>query len=181
MNKPSIASFSLPLALSLGLALTACGQNDTAGPVATAQAAETRPMATAVELPAVSVHKSPTCGCCGEWVKHMQRSGFKVETHDVDNLDSIKTEAGIPPGMGSCHTAKVGKYFIEGHVPAEDVKRLLAENPDAKGLTVPGMPVGSPGMEMPSGEVQPYDVLLVAHDGSTSVFAQHGKPQNDME
>jgi hypothetical protein len=177
MNMPSIATLSLTLAL----ALTACGKNSSPGAAGTAQAAEPKAAATAVELPRVSVHKSPTCGCCGEWVKHMQRSGFNVETHDVDNLDAIKTEVGIPPGKGSCHTAKVGKYFIEGHVPAEDVKRLLAENPDAKGLTVPGMPAGSPGMEIPSGEVQPYDVLLVAHDGSTSVFAQHGQAQTDKK
>ena len=80
---------------------------------------------------------------------------------------------GIPAAMGSCHTAEVGGYFVEGHVPAEDLKRLLAEHPEAKGLTVPGMPIGSPGMESASGKVQPYDVLLVNKDGTTTVFAHH--------
>jgi hypothetical protein len=172
---------TLSAAVAIGLA--ACGGDEASAPQQMSEAAQTAASqpepasnaAAATALPTVSVHKSPTCGCCGDWVKHMQQSGFAVETHDVDNLNDIKTEVGIPPAMGSCHTAKVGKYFVEGHVPAEDVKRLLAENPDAKGLTVPGMPVGSPGMESPSGEVQPYDVLLVAHDGSTSVFASHGK------
>ena len=125
------------------------------------------------ELPLVTVYKNRSCGCCGKWVEHMKRSGFPVEVHDLDNLDAVKTEAGIPAGLGSCHTAKVGGYFIEGHVPAEDVKRLLAQKPAAKGLTVPGMPAGSPGMEVPDGRVQPYDVQLVAADGSTSVFAHH--------
>lgn len=128
----------------------------------------------ATAFPVVSVYKSPTCGCCSEWVKHLERNGFKVETHEVDNLNAIKTEAGIPAGMGSCHTAKVGGYFVEGHVPAEDVKRLLTEKPDALGLTVPGMPIGSPGMEVEGVDPEPYDVHLVARDGSTSVYAHHG-------
>lgn len=129
----------------------------------------------AAGLPLVTVHKSPTCGCCQNWVAHMQRAGFPVAVKGVDNLNPIKTEVGIPPGKGSCHTAQVGDYFVEGHVPAEDVKRLLTEKPDARGLTVPGMPVGSPGMEVPSGQVDSYDVLLVAKDGSTSVYSSHGK------
>jgi hypothetical protein len=104
----------------------------------------------------------------------MKRSGFKVEVRNEDNLGPIKESVGIPVAMGSCHTAQIGRYFVEGHVPAEDVKRLLAENPDAKGLTVPGMPVGSPGMELPSGKVQPYDVYIVAKDGTTSVYSHYG-------
>ena len=126
-------------------------------------------------LPLLVVYKSESCGCCGDWVTHMERAGFKAEVHNVDNLNAIKTEVGLPPMMGSCHTARVGKYFVEGHVPAEDVKRLLAELPDAKGLAVPRMPIGSPGMESPTGEVEPYDVLLIANDGSASVYASHGK------
>jgi hypothetical protein len=126
-------------------------------------------------LPNVVVYKSATCGCCKLWVEHLSKAGFAVEANDVDNMQPIKERVGIPYGMGSCHTAEVGGYFVEGHVPAQDVKRLLREHPDAKGLTVPGMPAGSPGMEVPSGEVQPYEVLLVAKDGSTSVFARHGK------
>lgn len=105
----------------------------------------------------------------------MQRAGFTTEVHDLDNLGPIKESAGIPAGMGSCHTARIGDYFIEGHVPAADVKRLLAERPkNAKGLTVPAMPIGSPGMESPTGEVQPYKVYLVSVDGQLSVFAEHG-------
>jgi len=124
-------------------------------------------------LPLVVVHKSPTCGCCQAWAEHMQAAGFPVETRDTQDLDAIKAEVGVPYGQGSCHTARVGDYFVEGHVPADDVKRLLAERPDARGLTVPGMPVGSPGMEQGDAR-EPYDVLLVARDGSTTVFAHHG-------
>ena len=103
----------------------------------------------------------------------MRKAGFTVEVHDLDNLDPVKTRVGIPAGKGSCHTAEVGGYFVEGHVPAADVKRLLALKPDAKGLVLPGMPMGSPGMEMPDGSTQPYTVELVQRDGTTSVFAQH--------
>lgn len=126
------------------------------------------------ELPGVVVYKNESCGCCKLWVQHLSKSGFPVRVHDIDNLNPVKQRVGVPFGMGSCHTAEVGDYFIEGHVPAEDIKRLLREHPDAKGLTVPGMPVGSPGMEVPSGEVKPYEVFLVADDGSTSVFSRHG-------
>jgi hypothetical protein len=124
----------------------------------------------------IVVHKSATCGCCHLWVDHVQSSGFKVVVRDVTDLVAIKERVGVPLGMVSCHTAEVGGYFLEGHVPAADIVRLLEQRPSAKGLTVPGMPAGSPGMEVPSGEVQPYDVHLVAPDGSTTVFAHHGGP-----
>ncbi len=103
----------------------------------------------------------------------MRAAGFSVDVRNVDNLDPVKSRVGVPASKGSCHTAEVGGYFVEGHVPALDIKRLLAEKPDAKGLVVPGMPAGSPGMEMPDGSVQPYVVELVAHDGTTSAFARH--------
>ena len=125
-------------------------------------------------LPLVVVYKSPTCGCCESWVGHMQSAGFPVEVRDTEDFGAIKAEVGVPAGLGSCHTARIGDYFVEGHVPADDVKRLLAEQPEARGLTVPGMPQGSPGMEQ-GGISEPYDVLLVAPDGSTSVFAHHGE------
>ena len=125
--------------------------------------------------PAIVVNKTPTCGCCGVWVKHLQAAGFQVQVHDHENLAPIKERVGVPFGMGSCHTAEVDGYFIEGHVPADDIKRLLREKPAAKGLTVPGMPAGSPGMEVPSGRVDRYDVLLVGKDGKTTVFATHGE------
>jgi len=119
------------------------------------------------------VHKSASCGCCGSWVEHLRKSGFQVEVRDSDNLNPVKERVGVPLGKGSCHTAEVGGYFVEGHVPAQDIKRLLAQKPDAKGLALPGMPAGSPGMEMPDGRTQPYTVELVKRDGSTAAFAQH--------
>lgn len=124
-------------------------------------------------LPVVIVNKSPTCGCCGLWVDHLRAAGFEVEVRDSDNLDAIKKNLGVPADKASCHTAQVGDYFVEGHVPAEDIKRLLADQPDAKGLVLPGMPAGSPGMEMPDGSKQPYTVELVRDDGSAEDFAQH--------
>ena len=146
-------------------------------PVVVAEADPAMPAMTPVDasLPLVVVHKSPSCGCCVAWVEHMQRAGFVVEVRNVDNLDPVKTRVGVPAGKGSCHTAEVGGYFVEGHVPADDVKRLLTERPDAKGLTVPGMPMGSPGMEVPDGRVQAYTVELVDRDGATSAYAQHGE------
>ena len=122
----------------------------------------------------MTVYKNASCGCCGKWVEHMQRHGFELTVHDVDNMSPVKERVGLPYGMGSCHTAEVGGYFIEGHVPAAEVARLLKEKPKAKGLTVPGMPIGSPGMEQ-GDQQQPYDVLLVNEDGSTSVFAHYPK------
>jgi hypothetical protein len=119
----------------------------------------------------LEVYKSPTCGCCTDWVEYMRDNGFEVEVHDTQNMHPIKVRAGIQPGQGSCHTGFIGGYTIEGHVPAEDVKRLLKEKPDARGLTVPGMPMGSPGMEGPRKD--DYSVLLFRDDGPTSVFAEH--------
>lgn len=120
------------------------------------------------------VAKSPYCGCCGAWIEHMQAAGFEVEVTNVsdDALEALKDHLGLAPEHRSCHTARIGGYFIEGHVPAEDVQRLLAERPDAAGLTVPGMPVGSPGMEMGS-ERDPFDTLLIGRTGEASVFSAH--------
>ena len=123
--------------------------------------------------PLITVFKNASCGCCKLWVVHLEKAGFATQVHDIDNLGPIKERVGIPVAMGACHTAEVGGYFVEGHVPAEDIQRLLREKPDAKGLTVPGMPIGSPGMEVASNQIQAYDVILVAKDGSTSVFAHH--------
>ena len=148
------------------------GTDAATGPAAAA--ADESAAAVDATLPPVVVYKLATCGCCQTWSEHMQAAGFPVETRDTQDLDAIKAEAGVPYGQGSCHTAKVGDYFVEGHVPADDVKRLLAERPDALGLTVPGMPIGSPGMEQGYTH-EPYDVLLVAKDGTTTVFAHHGE------
>lgn len=180
---------SLALALALAASLTACARSPES-PAAPASGADPQPASvdssdrsasvvgsasTASGLPLLVVNKSPTCGCCGVWVDHMREAGFDVQVNSVNNLNPIKERVGVPLGKGSCHTAEVGGYFVEGHVPAEDVKRLLVEKPDAKGLVVPGMPLGSPGMEAPDGTVQPYTVEIVGRDGDTSAFAQHGQ------
>ena len=124
-------------------------------------------------LPLVTVHKSPYCGCCEKWIEHMQAAGFEVEVVNTEDMTPVKQRVGIPPGKGSCHTAEVGGYFVEGHVPAEDVKRLLAEKPAARGIVVPGMPVGSPGMESPDGRVQAYEVQLIDKAGLSSTYSTH--------
>ncbi len=118
--------------------------------------------------------KSPSCGCCKDWVAHMEKSGFRFSVHEVGNT-AARQRLKIPMALGSCHTALIGRYAIEGHVPAREVLRLLKEKPEAVGLTVPGMPVGSPGMDGPEygGRKDPYDVLLVLADGSTRVFATY--------
>jgi hypothetical protein len=129
--------------------------------------------ATPATLPLIRVHKSASCGCCGAWVDHVRAAGFPVEVHDTEDMMTVKDRLGVPEPMMSCHTAEVDGYFVEGHVPAEDIKRLLAEKPKARGLAVPGMPLGSPGMEMPDGRTQPYEVALVGGDGSAATFARH--------
>ena len=118
----------------------------------------------------VLVYKSPTCGCCTAWVDRMKAAGFEVTTRDVPDVAPIKARYGIPARLSSCHTGLVEGYAIEGHVPPADVQRLLKEKPKAVGLAVPGMPMGSPGMEGPRKE--PYDVLLVQQGGATRVFAK---------
>ena len=124
--------------------------------------------------PVVVVEKSPTCGCCSGWVDHMRASGFEVEVRDVtpERLEMTKSVLGVAPEYQSCHTAVVDNYVIEGHVPAADVRRLLAERPSAMGLAVPGMTIGSPGMEM-DGEREPYDVLLLNRGTDASVFSSY--------
>lgn len=120
------------------------------------------------------IWKDPNCGCCKDWIAHMQKSGFRLSVHEVGNT-AVRARMKIPMKLGSCHTALLGRYAIEGHVPAKDVQRLLREKPDAIGLTVPGMPVGSPGMDGPEygGRRDPHDVLLIAADGSTRVFSSY--------
>jgi hypothetical protein len=121
--------------------------------------------------PRVEVFKSASCGCCGAWVDHLRENGFEVKTHDVTDVPAQRKKLGMPERLGSCHSAKVGGYVIEGHVPAADIRRLLKEKPRAIGLAVPSMPPGSPGMEGPRSV--PYDTLLVGRDGSDRVFAKH--------
>lgn len=132
-------------------------------------------------LPTVTVYKSASCGCCKKWVKHMQDSGFRVEAHNVDNMQSYKEQAKLGAGMGSCHTAFVDDYAIEGHVPAWDVKRLLLEKPDISGLTVPRMPIGTPGMEVPGKPADPYQVLSYKDGKQVSVFSNYPKSHKGTE
>lgn len=122
---------------------------------------------------AIEVYKSPYCGCCTDWIKHLRHSGFSVRAHDVRDASAYRAKFGVPEQLGSCHTAMAGGYAIEGHVPAREIRRLLAERPGAKGLAVPSMPLGSPGMEGPRRD--PYDVLLFQADGEHAVYRKYGK------
>ena len=117
------------------------------------------------------VHKSPTCGCCAKWVQYMQANGFTATVTDLTDMASIKTQNGVPARAQSCHTTLVGGYVIEGHVPVEDVRRLLKEKPAVVGLAAPGMPAGSPGMDVPNSPA--YDVVSFDKNGKTAVFATH--------
>lgn len=119
----------------------------------------------------IVMYKNAGCQCCDKWAQYMEGSGYSVKTVADQNLYAIKSQEGIPQDMGACHTALIGDYVVEGHVPAEDVMRLLREQPDAKGLIVPGMPASSPGMNTALNE--PYKVYLLKNDGSTEVYAQH--------
>jgi hypothetical protein len=119
----------------------------------------------------VTVHMSPYCGCCGDWVKHLEADGFSVEKRMVEDVSMARKTYGVPTALASCHTAMVDGYVVEGHVPASDIRRLLAERPRAVGLSAPGMPAGSPGMEGAGAE--PYETVLFRADGSADVFARH--------
>lgn len=132
------------------------------------------PRGASAALPPVTVYKTASCGCCGAWVEHLQAAGFQALVHDVTDLAAVKQQLGVPQALGSCHTATVGGYVIEGHVPAPDIARLLAQRPAATGLAVPGMPVGSPGMER-GDQVDPYAVMLWGEGGAPTVFAEHGR------
>mgnify|MGYP001819237419 CR=1 FL=1 len=123
------------------------------------------------DLEPITVYKSPTCGCCSKWVQHLQDNGFEVEAINQNDMNSVKSEAGISRQLASCHTAIIDGYVIEGHVPAADIKRLLKERPDVAGLTVPGMPMGSPGME--GHRKDRYEVLTYTRTGDTTVFSRH--------
>lgn len=122
--------------------------------------------------PVIDVYKSPACGCCNKWIDHLKANGFGVRSYDTDNVAQHKARLGVPPGYGSCHTAEVDGYVIEGHVPAREIKRLLKEKPRVSGLVVPAMPVGSPGMEA-DGRKDPYKVFLVNRNRSTQTYVQY--------
>jgi hypothetical protein len=132
-------------------------------------------LSTAAQKPVtVQVYKTPTCGCCSLWVKHLEANGFVTKVTDMDDLSAVKQTYGVPARASSCHTAVVDGYAIEGHVPAADVRRLLKERPKVAGLAVPGMPLGSPGMEV-GNQKQPYDVLAFEKGGATKVFSSYGR------
>jgi len=116
----------------------------------------------------VVVYKTPTCGCCTKWVEHMREKGFKLTVHEIPDVTPIKAEQGLPYGLGSCHTALVDGYVVEGHVPADAIQRLLSERPKVKGIAVPGMPAGSPGME--GDHSDPYDLLTFDENGKTEIY-----------
>ncbi len=143
------------VALPLGAAVVSANAHDHAAPVA------------------ITVYKKAQCGCCRKWVDHLRKEGFEVTAKDVDDLAAIKAKLGVPASLHSCHTAIVGAYVVEGHVPAADVRQLLKEKPKVAGIGVPGMPVGSPGMEMPDMPADKYDVVAFSKDGTQKVFASH--------
>jgi hypothetical protein len=127
----------------------------------------------AQSAPTIAVVKDPGCGCCTTWVAHLKQAGFKATVTESAAIDAFKDSKGVPRAARSCHTGTIDGYVIEGHVPAVDITRLLKERPDVVGLAVPGMPVGSPGMEAPDGHVAPYDVIAFDKSGKTRVFASH--------
>lgn len=122
---------------------------------------------------AIAVYKTPTCACCDAWISHLRGAGFMVSVNILADLRGLRSSHGLAETLASCHSARVAGYFVEGHVPAADIRRLLAERPEAVGIAVPGMPPGSPGMETPGCDREPYDTLLVLKNGATRLFARH--------
>jgi hypothetical protein len=178
MRMRSLARLS---GVMVALMAAACAQPQSRGSgeagggdaVALADRAPTRVRAAAAaqdlaDLPIVHVYKSPTCGCCGDWVTHVEDAGFRTEVQDLPDVTPVKQRVGLPRHLGSCHTSLVGDYVVEGHVPADVIRRLLAEKPEIAGIAVPGMPMGSPGMEGPYTER--YDIIAFRKDGSQYVF-----------
>lgn len=156
--------------LAAAVSLTAAGAValHTSGPGASASAAVAAEEGSAPTK--IAVYKSPTCGCCTKWEDHLREAGFEVESHATSEMAAVKVANGVPAALSSCHTAVVGGYAIEGHVPADLIRRLLKERPKVAGLTVPGMPMGSPGME--GARKDAYDVLTFDEMGRTTVFAR---------
>lgn len=160
---------------ALATSLSACSSDDPGDAPAANTPPATAPEVVAIQpAPAaardtVTLYKSPSCGCCRLWGEHMEGEGFAVVSRDVTDMTAVKDSLGVPSTAGSCHTATVGGYVVEGHVPAAQVRRLLRDRPDARGLAVPGMPLGSPGMEQ-GPQREAYNVLLLDEQGNTSVY-----------
>lgn len=174
-------SSCLPVLCALALLAAGCARSQPEGRVAAVAAAEApvqpaappptadAAAATADAEPVIHVYKTPTCGCCADWVEHVEQAGFRTEVQDLPDVRGVKQRLGVPENLGSCHTALVGDYVVEGHVPAEVIRRLLSERPDIAGIAVPGMPIGSPGMEMGSRR-DPYQVIAFRRSGERFVF-----------
>lgn len=167
------------------LLLTACDRSSEAAPADGAQAVAEAPAQDVArdpipldhpELIPITVYQSPQCGCCGLWVEHIREHGFEPEVRYQADMGEVKAGFGISFALSSCHTGVVNGYVIEGHVPGDVIRRFLAEAPAARGLTVPGMPLGSPGMELPDGRVDEYAVLLFTSAGEVSEYSRHGTP-----
>ena len=122
----------------------------------------------------LKIYKSPYCGCCGDWVEHVKTSGIRTVVHEMEDVTPMAKKLGVPDNLRSCHTAEIDGYFVEGHVPASDIRKLLRDRPKARGIAVPGMPLGSPGMEA-GGRKAPFDTLLLDRTGGTKVFARHSQ------
>ncbi len=158
----------LALAVAVAAAVVWTSNRPAAEASAAGPAAEAAAPAEAGAATTITVYKSPTCGCCKKWVDHLREHGFEVVTHDTDEIGQVKAASGVPGELASCHTAIVDDYVIEGHVPADAIRRLLEERPQVAGLAVPGMPMGSPGME--GSYEDRYDVLAFDRDGKTTVY-----------
>ena len=172
MRSPPLTRRSLVagLAATTGLAIAGCGQarkpdSETSG------SSQPNPTATGAALPAMTVYRDPSCGCCEAWAGIAREAGYQVKVIDRPDMPAIKAQYGVPDQLLSCHTTIVNGYAVEGHVPLEDVQRLLTEKPAAiRGIAVAGMPLGSPGMEVPDGTKQPFRVMAFDKGGRTSVF-----------
>lgn len=164
--------------LLLVATLAACTQAvpapvDTALAMAASPTAASSRKAAQTTPPRITVHRDAYCGCCHLWIEHLRQQGFDVDDRIEPDMSPVKQRLGIRPDHASCHTAEVGGYVVEGHVPASDIRRLLREEPSIHGLVLPGMPLGSPGMEVDGVEKAPYTVLALGHDGKTAPYAQH--------
>jgi hypothetical protein len=121
----------------------------------------------------ITIYKSSSCECCAKWVAHVRNNGFEPTVHDEEDMDAIKAQLGVPVGVRSCHTAVVGQYLIEGHVPASDIQHLVGQQPRVAGLAVPGMPSGTPGMAQPGAKIAGFEVVAFQQDGTTRTFARY--------
>ena len=130
------------------------------------------PLLNSETLSEIAIYRSESCGCCTKWGEHVETAGFTIQDKVIENMEAFKQTNGITPELSSCHTAVVDGYVVEGHVPAATIKKMLHERPDIRGLTAPGMPMGSPGMETVGVKAESFDVLAIAHDGTTTVFDQ---------